>query len=77
MTDLTEGGAAEIAGFKDEDRIIEINGTKVEKLSHKKVVSLMKQSGDQVKLLVVDEATYKHFVARSVDKVFYSQSVTN
>ena len=44
------------------DRIIEVNGSNVEKLNHAKVVGQIKKSGPKVNLLVADEATYKHFL---------------
>ncbi|CAK8695738.1 unnamed protein product [Clavelina lepadiformis] len=46
---------AEAAGLKAGDRVIEVNGTNMEYDKHNELVNAIKQGGDQVDLLVVDE----------------------
>ncbi|XP_039255581.1 Na(+)/H(+) exchange regulatory cofactor NHE-RF1-like [Styela clava] len=49
------------AGMKAGDRIIEVNGTNMEFDKHAKLVTAVKESGDSVNLLVVDEETDDFF----------------
>jgi len=61
VKEVVEGGPAVESGLKAGDRIIEVGGTNVEKMSHEKVVGLVKKSGSKLVLLVADEDTYSHF----------------
>ena len=40
------GGPADLAGIHQNDRIIEVNGTNIEKFDHGQVVRLVRDSGD-------------------------------
>ncbi|KAG0715134.1 Sorting nexin-27 [Chionoecetes opilio] len=50
---VLEGGAAELAGIRKGDRILEVNGVNVEGAEHRYVVELIKQGGDVLKLTVI------------------------
>ncbi|KAB7505736.1 Sorting nexin-27 [Armadillidium nasatum] len=50
---VLEGGAAERAGIRKGDRIIEVNGVNVEGAEHRYVVELIKQGGDVLRLTVI------------------------
>lgn len=50
---VLENGAAENAGIRKGDRILEVNGTNVEGATHKQVVDLIKSSGDKLVLTVI------------------------
>lgn len=50
---VLEGGAAEKAGIRKGDRILEVNGNNVEGATHKQVVDLIKSGGDRLTLTVI------------------------
>ncbi|KAI8124355.1 hypothetical protein FF38_08930 [Lucilia cuprina] len=50
---VLENGAAEKAGIKKGDRILEVNGISVEGATHKQVVDLIKSGGDCLTLTVI------------------------
>ncbi|CAN8011190.1 unnamed protein product [Ixodes pacificus] len=50
---VLEGGAAEEAGIRRGDRILEVNGVNVEGATHKQVVDLIKSGGDKLTLTVI------------------------
>ncbi|XP_016981193.1 sorting nexin-27 isoform X1 [Drosophila rhopaloa] len=50
---VLENGAAEKAGIKKGDRILEVNGVSVEGATHKQVVDLIKSGGDCLTLTVI------------------------
>lgn len=50
---ILEGGAAEKAGVRKGDRILEVNGVNVEGATHKRVVDLIKSGGDTLTLTVI------------------------
>uniref|UniRef100_H2ZQ66 PDZ domain-containing protein n=1 Tax=Ciona savignyi TaxID=51511 RepID=H2ZQ66_CIOSA len=58
---VDEGGSAEVAGMHAGDRIIEINGVNMEYDRHANLVLAIKESGDSVELLVVDELADNFF----------------
>ncbi|KAK2905971.1 Na(+)/H(+) exchange regulatory cofactor NHE-RF3 [Channa argus] len=64
---LEMGGPAELAGMKDGDRILRVNGTFVDGLSHSEVVDLVRNSGASVTFHILDEASYKKAKAKGVD----------
>lgn len=55
------GSPADTSGMKAGDRIIEVNGTNMEFDKHAKLVTAVKESGNSVTLLVVDEETDNFF----------------
>ncbi|XP_070506055.1 sorting nexin-27 [Chironomus tepperi] len=50
---ILENGAAERAGIRKGDRILEVNGVNVEGATHKQVVDLIKSGGDCLTLTVI------------------------
>ncbi|KAM6939654.1 Na(+)/H(+) exchange regulatory cofactor NHE-RF2 [Xenentodon cancila] len=53
--------AAERAGVQPGDRVVEVNGVTTEGLRHSEVVALIRAGGEEVCLLVVDQATDELF----------------
>uniref|UniRef100_A0A3B4AAK4 PDZ domain-containing protein n=1 Tax=Periophthalmus magnuspinnatus TaxID=409849 RepID=A0A3B4AAK4_9GOBI len=75
---LEMGGNAELAGMKDGDRILKVNGTFVDGLPHSEVVELVRNSGSSVLFHVLDEASYKQAKAQGVNLAdAHSSPVTN
>ncbi|XP_059417150.1 Na(+)/H(+) exchange regulatory cofactor NHE-RF3-like isoform X2 [Carassius carassius] len=75
---LEMGGVAELAGLKDGDRIIRVNGTFVDSLEHSQVADLVRKSGMSVTLHVLGEEAYKMAKANGVNLADpHSQSVQN
>ncbi|XP_040913611.1 Na(+)/H(+) exchange regulatory cofactor NHE-RF3 [Toxotes jaculatrix] len=64
---LEMGGPAELAGMKDGDRILRVNGTFVDGLPHSEVVDLVRNSGASVTFHILDEASYKQAKAQGVN----------
>lgn len=64
---LEMGGNAELAGMKDGDRILRVNGTFVDGLSHSEVVEMVRNSGSSVTFHMLDEASYKLAKAQGVN----------
>ncbi|XP_028040228.1 sorting nexin-27-like, partial [Bombyx mandarina] len=50
---VLENGAAEQAGIRKGDRILEVNGVNVEGSTHRQVVDLIKSGGDCLTLTVI------------------------
>ncbi|XP_063432781.1 sorting nexin-27-like isoform X1 [Mytilus trossulus] len=50
---VLDGGAAQQAGIRKGDRILEVNGVSVEGSTHKQVVDLIKSGGDKLTLTVI------------------------
>ena len=50
---VLESGAAQMAGIRKGDRILEVNGINVEGATHKQVVDLIKSGGDKLTLTVI------------------------
>ncbi|CAK6439820.1 unnamed protein product [Pipistrellus nathusii] len=57
IKDIDSGSPAEAAGLKANDLVIAVNGESVESLGHDSVVEMIRKSGDQTSLLVVDKET--------------------
>lgn len=51
---VDDNSPAEVAGLKQGDRIIEVNGVNIGNETHKQVVQRIKAISDEVRLLVVD-----------------------
>ncbi|XP_033473522.1 Na(+)/H(+) exchange regulatory cofactor NHE-RF3 isoform X2 [Epinephelus lanceolatus] len=64
---LEMGGPAELAGMKDGDRILRVNGTFVDEMSHSEVVDMVRNSGASVTFHILDEASYVQAKARGVN----------
>ncbi|RWS31606.1 uncharacterized protein B4U80_09552 [Leptotrombidium deliense] len=61
IADVEILGPADLSGLRDGDRVIEVNGINVQTEPHLNVAKMIAVSGDEVKLLVVDELTYNHY----------------
>ncbi|XP_053296408.1 Na(+)/H(+) exchange regulatory cofactor NHE-RF3 [Pleuronectes platessa] len=64
---LDMGGPAELAGMKDGDRIIRVNGTFTDELSHSVVVDLVRNSGASCTFHILNEASFKKGKAEGVN----------
>ncbi|XP_029936966.1 Na(+)/H(+) exchange regulatory cofactor NHE-RF3 [Myripristis murdjan] len=64
---LEMGSPAELAGLKDGDRILRVNGTFIDGMSHSEVVDLVRDSGASVTFHVMDAVTYKKAKEERVD----------
>ncbi|KAM9851227.1 Na(+)/H(+) exchange regulatory cofactor NHE-RF3 [Aulostomus maculatus] len=64
---LEMGGPAELAGMRDGDRILRVNGTFVDNMSHSEVVDLVRNSGTTVIFHTLDEASYKQAKVQGVN----------
>ncbi|XP_052004553.1 Na(+)/H(+) exchange regulatory cofactor NHE-RF3-like [Xyrauchen texanus] len=64
---LEMGGPAELAGLKDGDRIIRVNGTFVDNLEHSQVADLVRKSKMTVTFHVLGEEPYKQAKANGVN----------
>ncbi|XP_051634739.1 Na(+)/H(+) exchange regulatory cofactor NHE-RF3 isoform X2 [Manacus candei] len=58
IRNVEQNSPAEQAGLKDGDRVLRVNGVFVDKEEHAQVVELIKNSGNSVVLLVLDDASY-------------------
>ncbi|XP_041739144.2 Na(+)/H(+) exchange regulatory cofactor NHE-RF3-like [Coregonus clupeaformis] len=67
LRNLEMGGPAELAGLKDGDRILRVNGTYVDEMDHSRVVDLVKESGVSITFHVLDVASYKQAKTEGVD----------
>ncbi|XP_032878999.1 Na(+)/H(+) exchange regulatory cofactor NHE-RF3 [Amblyraja radiata] len=75
MMEISPLGAASIAGVQPNDRIIELNGENIEHFTHQQMVSKMKSSGNNIVLLLIDEASDKYFKSRAIKVVASMASV--
>uniref|UniRef100_A0A8V5FMB7 Uncharacterized protein n=1 Tax=Melopsittacus undulatus TaxID=13146 RepID=A0A8V5FMB7_MELUD len=59
IRNVAKNSPAEKAGLKDGDRVLRVNGVFVDKQEHAQVVEIVKNSGNSVVLLVLDDASYQ------------------
>ncbi|XP_026877909.2 Na(+)/H(+) exchange regulatory cofactor NHE-RF3 [Electrophorus electricus] len=64
---LEMGSPAELAGLKDGDRIIRVNGRFVDNLEHGQVADLVRKSGMTVTFHVLGEKAYKQAKVRGIN----------
>ncbi|KAF7689319.1 hypothetical protein HF521_012672 [Silurus meridionalis] len=57
---------AELAGLRSGDRVVEVNGENVEKLSHQEVVQKIMEVENRTRLLVVDRGTEEFLLLHSL-----------
>ena len=58
---VDENSPAEIAGLREGDRIVEVNGINISQENHKQVVQRIKAVPNETKLLVVDKITDEYY----------------
>ncbi|XP_050189316.1 Na(+)/H(+) exchange regulatory cofactor NHE-RF3 [Myiozetetes cayanensis] len=58
IRNVEQNSPAEKAGLKDGDRVLRVNGVFVDKEEHAQVVELIKNSGNSIVLLVLDDTSY-------------------
>ncbi|KAL4656969.1 Na(+)/H(+) exchange regulatory cofactor NHE-RF3-like [Arapaima gigas] len=66
MTDIIPSGVADKAGVKVNDHILEVNGENVEGATHEQIVEKVKDSGDSVMFLLLDEDGDTYYRSRKV-----------
>ncbi|KAM8975352.1 Na(+)/H(+) exchange regulatory cofactor NHE-RF3 [Pelodytes ibericus] len=71
---VEKGSSADKAGLKDGDRVLRVNGTFVDEKEHTQVVELIKNSGNSVTLLVLDEVSYENAKKKGEDLSKLSQN---
>uniref|UniRef100_H3AC36 PDZ domain containing 1 n=1 Tax=Latimeria chalumnae TaxID=7897 RepID=H3AC36_LATCH len=57
---VKKGAPAEKSGMKDGDRVLRVNGAFVDETDHLQVVQMIKESGNSVTFLVLDEEAYEN-----------------
>lgn len=55
-----------MAGIKDNDVLVEVNGVNVENRSHDEVVGMIQRSGDSLEMLVATKRVYDQLKATGV-----------
>ncbi|XP_069801755.1 Na(+)/H(+) exchange regulatory cofactor NHE-RF3 [Dendropsophus ebraccatus] len=63
---VTKGGPADVAGIKEDDFLVEVNGVNVEKNAYEDVIMKIKDAGANVTLLVVSPEAYEYFKAQKI-----------
>lgn len=77
MTDVIPGSAADNAGIKINDRLVEVNGENVEKFTHDQVVDKIKLAGSCIMFLLVDEETDRYYKSKHTKIGTWSATVTH
>ena len=58
---VDEGSPGDLAGLREGDRIVEVNGVNISHENHKQVVVRIKAVPDETKLLVVDKEAEEYY----------------
>ncbi|KAM4047170.1 Na(+)/H(+) exchange regulatory cofactor NHE-RF3-like [Anomaloglossus baeobatrachus] len=66
LKQVVKGGPADVAGIKEDDFLVEVNGVNVEKEAYDDVVMKIKEAGGNITLLVVSQEAYEHFKAQNI-----------
>lgn len=64
---MVKDGAADVAGMKDGDILVEVNGINVENRSHDEVVEMIRLSGNSLEMLVATKSVYNQLKANGVN----------
>ncbi|XP_038613715.1 Na(+)/H(+) exchange regulatory cofactor NHE-RF3 isoform X2 [Tachyglossus aculeatus] len=75
IEDVDSGSPAEKAGLRNNDRLVAVNGESVEGLNHDSVVEKIKEGGDHISLLVVDQETDSMYKLAQVSPFLYYWSI--
>ncbi|KFO89301.1 Na(+)/H(+) exchange regulatory cofactor NHE-RF3, partial [Buceros rhinoceros silvestris] len=76
IRNVEKNSPAEKAGLKDGDRVLRVNGVFVDKEEHAQVVEIVKNSGNSVVLLVLDDASYQKAEKEGVNLEELGQKVS-
>ncbi|NXJ00051.1 NHRF3 protein, partial [Psophia crepitans] len=76
IRNVEKDSPAEKAGLKDGDRVLRVNGVFVDKEEHAQVVEIVKNSGNSVVLLVLDDASYQKAEKEGVNLEELGQKVS-
>ncbi|NXN31661.1 NHRF3 protein, partial [Nycticryphes semicollaris] len=76
IRNVEKNSPAEKAGLKDGDRVLRVNGVFVDKEEHAQVVEIVKNSGNSVVLLVLDDASYQKAEKEGVNLEELGQEVS-
>ncbi|XP_009071041.1 PREDICTED: Na(+)/H(+) exchange regulatory cofactor NHE-RF3 [Acanthisitta chloris] len=76
IRNVQQNSPAEKAGLKDGDRVLRVNGVFVDKEEHTQVVEIVKNSGNSVVLLVLDDASYQKAQKEEVNLEELGQNVS-
>ncbi|KGL79296.1 Na(+)/H(+) exchange regulatory cofactor NHE-RF3, partial [Tinamus guttatus] len=60
VSEVQNGGPADIAGLKDNDFLVEVNGVNVRDEPYEQVVKRVKDSGEELTVLVCSKDAYEH-----------------
>lgn len=60
---MVKDGVADVAGIKDNDILLEVNGVNVEDRSHDEVVEMIQRSGNSLEMLVVTKSVFDQLKA--------------
>ncbi|XP_056415757.1 Na(+)/H(+) exchange regulatory cofactor NHE-RF3-like isoform X3 [Hyla sarda] len=63
---VSKGGPADVAGIKEDDILLEVNGVNVEKNAYEDVIMKIKEAGAKVTLLVASQEAYDYFKAKKI-----------
>lgn len=63
---MVKDGAADMAGMKDNNVLLEVNGVNVENSSHDEVVEMILCSGNSLEMLVSTKSVYEQLKAARV-----------
>lgn len=66
MTEVTPGGISHKAGIRLNDRLVEVNGEKIEGFSHTQVVAKIQQAGSSVMFLLVDREANEFYKRKNM-----------
>ncbi|XP_054829213.1 Na(+)/H(+) exchange regulatory cofactor NHE-RF3 isoform X2 [Eublepharis macularius] len=66
IKEVQKGGAADIAGLKDDDMLIEVNGVNVENEEYENVVARIRDGSNTMTLLVCAEKACQHFRSKDL-----------
>ncbi|KFQ23162.1 Na(+)/H(+) exchange regulatory cofactor NHE-RF3, partial [Merops nubicus] len=76
IRNVKKNSPAEKAGLKDGDRVLRVNGVFVDKEEHAQVVEIVKNSGNSVVLLVLDDISYQKAEKEGVNLEELGQKVS-
>ncbi|XP_064583217.1 Na(+)/H(+) exchange regulatory cofactor NHE-RF3 [Zonotrichia leucophrys gambelii] len=71
IKDVSSGSPAAMAGLKDNDILVAVNGERVDGLDHESVVGKIKQSEERTSLLVVDKETDSMYKLAQISPFLY------